>query len=320
MQSIQTGHFFSLNAVKPLNRLLDYRKFCMEATKEVLKGDLISRTHSPVDGSLMQPWHKIGPFEYRCCTGSGSLFLTQMPRSQPWEVLLKEVCCYRNTPGAFHNDIVAQREESVFQPKLHWIQNTVRLQGMHRPNVLEVTSVPSPLVSLLTKSTAFGEVASVSEYDLIIKKNGYRGIDVMVLLEALDRSADPSALVRAAMDVLASGGLLFVTALVASGFDMKTLGKENFYLYPPDRANCFSLQDLEKIVTSAGFQITEVSTPGLLDVEIVRAHLAQNPSLSLSDFERSVLEAPRETHAAFQNFLQQSNMSSFARLAARKKN
>ena len=99
---------------------------------------------------------------------------------------------------------------------------------------------------------------------------------------------------------------------------MATLGVRNLYLCPPDRTNCFSLQGLSALLRQAGFALLEVSTPGVLDVEIVQAHVRRNPSLALSVFERQLLEASEETRTAFQTFLQQQGLSSFARIVGRK--
>jgi hypothetical protein len=110
-----------------------------------------------------------------------------------------------------------------------------------------------------------------------------------------------------------------VTALVASGFDMALLGFENLYLCPPDRTNCFTLKGLAAFIENAGFQLIEVSTPGVLDVEIVEAHMKSNPGLNLSPFEREIMESEPEAKQQFQSFLQQAGLSSYARIVGRKK-
>ena len=99
---------------------------------------------------------------------------------------------------------------------------------------------------------------------------------------------------------------------------MATLGVQNLYLCPPDRANCFSLAGLSALLQQAGFSLLEVSTPGVLDVEILAAHVRHNPSLALSPFEQQILDADEDTRATFQTFLQQQGMSSFARIVGRK--
>jgi hypothetical protein len=142
-------------------------------------------------------------------------------------------------------------------------------------------------------------------------------VDAVVLLESLDRAADPMALLRNVSGSMRKGGLLFVTALVSSGFDISALGLKNLYIYPPDRANCFSLGGLVKLIEKAGFVPVETSTPGVLDVEIVGAHVLHVPSLSLCSFERQILDSEPEKREAFQTFLQENLMSSFARIVAR---
>jgi hypothetical protein len=73
------------------------------------------------------------------------------------------------------------------------------------------------------------------------------------------------------------------------------------------------------LLTQAGFELLEVSTPGVLDVEIVRAHVERDGDVLLSRFERELLGSDERTHRAFQTFLQQNGMSSFARIVAIKK-
>jgi hypothetical protein len=270
--------------------------------------------------------------EYLRCPESGSIFLAQLPNSLEWAWLLMDVSQYRHSPVAFHSEITKLRSDNVYVPKLEWIHNTFRLQGLHQPRLLEVFTPPSDFTALLKDSGLFAEVTTVSEMDLVranatggqiaegwsVNGSGGGEIEAAVLLESLDRVDDPAALLRAVSQRLADGGLVFVTALVCSGFDVALLGLHNLYIYPPDRTNCFSLRGLELLLSRAGFTLLEVSTPGVLDVEIVRAHLRHDPAIPLSTFERQLLDSHDETREAFQEFLQQSRLSSFARIVGRK--
>jgi hypothetical protein len=198
---------------------------------------------------------------------------------------------------------------------------------------MEVVTQPSDFTPLLKGSGLFAEVVTVSEMGLVIAHTAQdhlgesgaehsidkaRDVQVAVLLESLDRVDDPGAVLQTVYRCLGDGGLIFVTALVSSGFDVSVLGLRNLYIYPPDRTNCFSLRGLELLVRRAGFSLLEVSTPGVLDVEIVRAHIGYDPSIPLSVFERQLVEADNQSRAAFQEFLQQRRLSSFARVVARK--
>ncbi|MDP2599190.1 MAG: hypothetical protein Q8P84_00450, partial [Deltaproteobacteria bacterium] len=216
----------------------------------------------------------------------------------------------------FHKSLSQSRLENVYEPKKRWIENTLLLQGMQKPHVLEVTTPPSSFTALLKDEKTFGEVLLVPEMELA--SGGWKGknVDAAILLESLDRVSHPDLLLKNVYESLNKGGIVFVTALVSSGFDMTILGRENAYLYPPDRANCFSLDGLHGMLSKAGFKLLEVSTPGVLDVDVVATHFNHGVLAPLSTFEKNVMEAGSEIKMAFQKFLQQSNMSSFARLVA----
>ncbi len=317
MRSIQTAFVFPLSSVKPLDGLLSYREHCIQATRTTLE-KTADRRRCPACACGPEPLGDVGGLAYGRCPSCGSVFLESTASPPEWAALLAEISRYRHSPEAFHSNIAQSRSDNVYLPKLEWIQSTLRLQGLRRPRLMEAVTLPCEFTSLLKNSGIFADVRTVNEMELASSGQGYDLVEAAVLLESLDRVDDPSALLRAVAQRLASGGLVFVTALVCSGFDMTVLGLRNLYLYPPDRTNCFSLRGLELLMSRAGFTLLEVSTPGVLDVEIVRAHLHHDLAILLSTFERQLSDADDETRAAFQNFLQQNRMSSFARIVGRK--
>ena len=317
MRTIETTQTFPLSSVKPLKGLTPYRRYCLEATGKALQTG--KKRRSLPSGFEGVPFGTIENLEYLRCSKTGSLFLADLPTPEVWRTLLKDVATYRHTPEAFHAEISGSRAENVYLPKREWIENTLRIQGIRKARLLEVMTPPSDLSRVLAESASFAEVVSLNEMDLCHAPPAFsQPFDAAVLLESLDRVDDPQALLETVWKGLKPGGLLFVTALASSGFDVAVLGLHNQYLYPPDRANCFSLQGLELLLRQSKFKLVEVSTPGVLDVEIVQAHRKENPSLPLSRFEAQVLNSDADTLSAFQSFLQQQGLSSFARLVGRK--
>ncbi len=323
MRTVQTEVRFPLASVKPLERLAAYREHCLTQTRLAFQtGGRRPREKSPVSGVPLEPVGQVEGFTYARCPESGSLFLLELPEPAAWEKLLGEVSRYRHSPEAFHQGLAVTRNDHVHFPKLEWIQETLRLQGVSRPRILEVVTPPGDLSALLRECGSFSEVGVQEEMALAHwgsgKGEGGR-FQAAILPESLDRVDDPAGLLQGVRSFLSEGGLLFVTALVSSGFDMEALGLRNRYLYPPDRTNCFSLEGLKRLLEQAGFTLLEASTPGVLDVEIVQAHLQADPSLPLTGFERQVVLGSPEVRQRFQAFLQETGLSSFARLAARRR-
>ena len=321
MRSTQTSVTFPLSAIKPLDQLLKYRAHCVAQTREACTGPLQRREHCQADGVRIEPFGEIDGLAYARCPQDGSLWLAALPEPRRWADLLARISRHRHSSSTFHAELTQSRTDHVYAPKLEWIQDALRLQQMDRPAVLEAVTPPSPFTSLLKDSGLCSTLVTVDEM-MVAHASGRREdaerVQAAVLLESLDRVDDPAALLRGVHQQLAPGGLVFVTALVSSGFDMATLGLQNRYLYPPDRTNCLSLHGLSMLITKAGFGLLEVSTPGVLDVEVVQAHLEQHPGMAVSVFERQLAEAGEETRMAFQTFLQEQGLSSFARIVGRK--
>lgn len=320
MRSISTSFTFPLSSVKPLDGLTAYRAFCLEAVRKVLRGSARNRERSPVNGGPLEPFGEVEGLSYLRCRESGSLFLAHLPPAGEWAALLKQVHQFRRSPPSFHSGISQSRVDHVYAPKIEWIEQVLRLQGLPPRRMLEVATLPSEFTPLLKESPAFSGVETADESDLLKGRGpgGTQPAGAAVLLESLDRSPDPKGLLEVVRGRLSEGGLLFLTGLVSSGFDTKVLGIRNRYLFPPDRTNCFSRQGLIGLLGRLGFDLLEVSTPGVLDLEIVRSHLRMDPSIPLSPFERGILDSSPQTQEAFQEFLQQQGLSSFARIVARK--
>ena len=316
MQSIQTGCVFDLAKVKPFKDLAAYRSFSIRLLKESLTKEALKREKSPFRGEPLKLWGSVEGVSY-CSDKTGNLFLENLPERKIWNKLLIKLNEYRHTQ-VLNADIRSARQENIFKPKRDWMENNVQLYGFPNSKVLEISLPHSEFSETLKKSPLFQEVLWISEIELTDGDPLSGKADAVVLLESLDRSADPEALLRNSVASLKKGGLLFSTSLVASGFDFITLEDKNAYLIPPDRTNCFTLNTLQKVLENAGCQLLEVSTPGLLDVAVVKAHREYRDDIPLSPFERQLLEWDEEKTLLFQNFLQQVHLSSYARLAARK--
>ena len=324
MRSVQTQQRFPLSTVKPLEKLIPYRQQCLAQTRQALSGRVVRRERSPLGGARMEPFGSVEGLEYVRCPETGSLFLAQLPAWEEWAKLLETVSRYRQSPETFHSHLSQSRAENVYFPRLEWAQEALRLQGMASAVLLDVASLPTTFGAFLKKNGTFSDVIPVEEMRLAHLRGAApdwkkRRAQAALLSASLDRVDDPPALLEGVRAGLENGGLLFITSLVASGFDLSVLGLRNLYLYPPDRANCFTLRGLVLLLEQSGFELIEVSTPGVLDVEIVASHLRQDPTIPVTGFERALIAADSETRSAFQAFLQEKRFSSFARLIARKK-
>ena len=145
-------------------------------------------------------------------------------------------------------------------------------------------------------------------------------VDVIIAIDALDRAADCELLINAWADLLAVGGIIFATVPVASGFEIQTLWDRSPTVLPPDKINLPSIRGLQQFFAEPTWEILELSTPGMFDVEIVRRVIEMEPTRPWPRVVRSLVEyTDKQAQPSLVELLQSQRLTSFARLVIRKK-
>jgi hypothetical protein len=149
---------------------------------------------------------------------------------------------------------------------------------------------------------------------------GLGPVDAIIAVDALDRAADLGAMVKAFEAMLVPGGVLFATASVASGFEVQTLWERSNTILPPDKLNLPTVEGLQRIFAAPAWEILELSTPGMFDVEMVRNVMKAAPDQPWPRVVRSLVERTDAVgRTALVEFLQSRRLASFARLIVRRR-
>ena len=144
-------------------------------------------------------------------------------------------------------------------------------------------------------------------------------VDVVVAIDAFDRSVDLSALVGSIDKLLLTGGILFATLPVSSGFEIQTLWDKSPTIIPPDKLNLPSVNGLKRLFAKPNWEILELSTPGMFDVEMIyraiQTDRTANWPRGIKGLIQNLTSADR---TSFVEVLQSLSLTSFARIVVRK--
>ena len=136
----------------------------------------------------------------------------------------------------------------------------------------------------------------------------------------VERVFDPKKLFDDAYHACKKNGLFILTSATSSGFEYQVLGEHSPNLIAPDRLNLLSLESLTNQIENAGFEIIEMSTPGRLDVEMVKRAYENNPEIMIEPFWKYLFKYRDENALkSLQEYLQRFQLSSHVRIAAIKK-
>ncbi|MCF6303623.1 MAG: class I SAM-dependent methyltransferase [Devosiaceae bacterium] len=143
--------------------------------------------------------------------------------------------------------------------------------------------------------------------------------DVVAAFEVLEHLSEPFKMIKAMKRMLRPGGLLLLSTPNVKGFEILTLGVVADAVYP-EHVTLFSPEGITILMERAGLEIVELTTPGVLDCDIVRNKALEGAfDLSGQAFLRSVIIDQWETMGQpFQEFLSANRLSSHMWVAARR--
>lgn len=144
-------------------------------------------------------------------------------------------------------------------------------------------------------------------------KDTYQGIaDLVVCFEVLEHVHEPVNFIKKLKSLARPGGLIFVSTLCCDGFDLRMLRENSNQISPPHHINFFSIKGFEYLFKRAGLVDIDISTPGQLDVDIVKNFAKKNSDFFENHKFINNLMKDHRASDAFQDFLVKNRLSSHA--------
>lgn len=274
--------------------------------------------------------------KYVQCKSCGSVFVSPCPSDRLLTEFYRESAAARFWRESLASQTHETRRRKIYGPLAEWIAGIVDRHNPGARKAIHIGYHSRLLLEELSPKQAFEKVVvtnpvadiecghlNLSGVEVRTTPLGqvpqFGPVDVILAFDILNFVSDTDAIFDSARSSLSSGGLLLLTALSISGFDLQVLWEHSPNVYPPDRLNLLSSEGLVRAAERHRFQLLEFSTPGMFDVDIVKRGLASDPNLNCTRFVRYLM-TNRDAGAIhdFQEFLQRHRLSSFVRLALRK--
>lgn len=270
------------------------------------------------------------------CTGCGSLFAPFRPN----EAELRS--WYRDSkPSRFWREEIlpaseSARLEKILRPRADWVLDGIAEYNPSARRAIDISPHSRAMLDLLVTGegrleevVAAGVTADLegkSAQRLKVQPTsigdlpGLGETHAIIAMDVMNRAADPRALLQNLEKALAPGGLVFGTATVASGFELQTLWDRSPTVIPPDKLNLPTINAIRKMFAEPTWEILELSTPGMFDVEMVRQVIEEESDRSWPRVVRALVQrTDASDRIALIELLQSLRLTSFARLVVRKR-
>lgn len=278
---------------------------------------------------------KLG-FTYVLCKECGTLYLSPRPVQEDLDTYYRKADSVKFWSTHFYKETAEARREKMFRPRAElvaeWLNRSnpeeeatfvdigsgygIFLEEVQKLDKFQVVMgiEPNPEMAEICRKRGF----PVLQKPLEAVKDGEAQADFVTAFEVLEHVYDPLNFLISARRILKPAGTLLFTTLTVSGFDIQVLWEHSKSVYPPHHINLISVKGTERLIERSGLKLIELSTPGQLDVDIVRNMLNEHRNLTLPRFISSLLKTSgEETLQGFQRFLSQNRLSSHLRVVAK---
>jgi len=144
-------------------------------------------------------------------------------------------------------------------------------------------------------------------------------VDCISMNDLIEHVYSPRKLLKDAHKILKRGGILMIATPNAIGFDFMLFGKDTDNITPPEHMQYFNPVSIRTLLERTGFSVLDISTPGILDVQIAERKIKDGYRLRRNKYVEYIVNSDKEIKGNFQAFLQDSKLSSHMLIFATKR-
>jgi len=230
----------------------------------------------------------------------------------------------------------AARKQRIFVPRAERLKSIMERHGISRKMLLEVGAGFGTFAEAVKDLDLFDRTIAIEPTPDLAQTCRNKGLEVIespfehvdftqyqpsvvAAFEVVEHLFEPKGFFEMAMKVLEPGGVVVVSCPNGKGFDVECM-QEHASAVDAEHLNYFNPASLSLLATRTGFDVLEVSTPGQLDVDLVRKrYLAGDIDLGNNAFLKKVVVDEFDRYGdAFQQFLAANALSGHLVLVARK--
>ncbi|MFA5816546.1 MAG: methyltransferase domain-containing protein [Bacteroidales bacterium] len=143
-------------------------------------------------------------------------------------------------------------------------------------------------------------------------------VDLVLAYELIEHITDPDILLSKIISNLVVGGFFILTTPSSAGFDIQVLN-EKARAVGYDHVSLYNVNSLKYLLERHGFEIVEISTPGSLDVQMVKQAFDKNEFQTDNIALNFLMENGENYQESFQEYLKKSLLSSHMICIAKKR-
>lgn len=273
-------------------------------------------------------FEKLG-FQYVQCETCKTLYQSPRPSLSAFEAFYRDSVSSNYWAEVFFPATSEIRRETIFRPRVARLSQIADQRGVDVSRLIDVGAGYGIFVDEWRKHDSAAHIVAVepskslasecrkkgfeTSENIVEEVDGYdQFADLVVCFEVLEHAFDPVSFINSMTRLVRPGGLVFISTLCIDGFDLQMLWDKSNQIFPPHHINFLSVEGFKRLFERCGLVDITVTTPGKLDVDIIRNASFENPELLNGQRFLANVIKDDQLGASFQDFLANNALSSHA--------
>ncbi|MBN2583291.1 MAG: class I SAM-dependent methyltransferase [Planctomycetes bacterium] len=272
-------------------------------------------------------------YHFRICRNCGTLYMSPRPTASLLDEFNSTSENARYWVTEFYPSCAEKRRASVYRPRAEYARTLESTFAATFRRLCDIGTGYGVYMEELQQVFPGAEVRGVepnADFVAVCRDKGldvFQGLaaeateyrdrfDFCSCFEVLEHVFSPLDFLGEVRSLCRPGGVFFTNTLCSDGFDIQIMWQRHRNVYPINHINILSVRGFELLFERAGFTDVQVTTPGKLDVDIIRS---QMPPDEMPRFLRTIYARnDEEMLRRLQALLADHRLSSHAWIVARR--
>lgn len=230
-------------------------------------------------------------FQYQRCPDCSTLFVSPRPEKAAFDKYYTESDSARYWASTFYKETAEARREKLWKPKAELLNQllakyskseiaVVDIGGGYGIFAEEMAKLTQRKICIIEPGPELAQICRNKGFQVIQKfLENVESVDLpsgaraFVSFELFEHLHDPSYFLERLKSLMNKGDIFIFTTLSGTGVDIMTLWQNSKSVSPPHHLNFFNPYSTRILFENNGFDVLEVTTPGKLDIDIMRNNI-----------------------------------------------
>jgi SAM-dependent methyltransferase len=270
-------------------------------------------------------------FHYLECDVCQTLFISPVPTDDAKEWYLENSQYLRYWRESMPIEVRESRNKVLYSRRAHSISEVAGKYNTSFRRILEIGGGLGEMSVFLDEELQYEEYLIVEPQPIITPYPKVKiinstienlvlneQVDLVLAYELIEHITDPDILLTKIVSNLVVGGFFILSTPGSAGFDIQVLG-EKARAVGYDHVSLYNVKSLKFLLERHGFEIVEISTPGALDVQMVKQAYDNNDFQTDNIALNFLLENGKTYQESLQEYLRKNLLSSHMICIAKKR-